>query len=64
MELLTLRQARKAREKTQKEVADYIGVDRTTYIKLEENPEKMTIAQAKKVSEFLDINYDMIFFAH
>lgn len=43
----TPKQARLHSGKTQTEVADGLGVCLATYRKLEENPEKMTIAQAK-----------------
>lgn len=59
---LTLRQARRLKEKKQKEMAELLNIHVTTYQKLEENPDLITIAQAKKISEFLDIPYDEIFF--
>lgn len=45
--VLTVKQARVLAEKTQTDMALALGVCLQTYRKLEENPEKMTIAQAK-----------------
>lgn len=60
---LTLKQTRLIKEKTQDEMAQMLGVHVQTYRKLEENPENVTIGQAKKISSFLDISYNDIFFA-
>ena len=60
---LTLKQTRLIKEKTQDEMAQMLGVHVQTYRKLEENPEKVTIGQAKKISSFLEISYNDIFFA-
>lgn len=60
---LTLKQSRLIKEKTQDEMAQILGVHVQTYRKLEENPENVTIGQAKKISSFLDISYNDIFFA-
>ena len=59
---LTLRQARRLRDKSQDEMAELLDVHVQTYRKLEENPDNVTIEQAKKISRFLDVNYDEIFF--
>lgn len=59
---LTLRQARRLKEKTQEELAELINVHVQTYRKLEESPDLVTIGQAKKISDFLGISYDEIFF--
>ena len=61
--MYTLRQARKLRDKTQGEMAEFLGVCRTTYCSLEKDPEQATVAEAKKISQFLDIPVDQIFFA-
>lgn len=60
---LTLKQTRLIKEKTQDEMAQMLGVHVQTYRKLEENPENVTIGQAKKISSFLEISYNDIFFA-
>lgn len=61
--LLNLRQARRIRDKTQDEMANLLNVHVQTYRKIEENPNEATIEQAKKISEFLQVPYDEIFFA-
>lgn len=60
---LTLRQARRLKEKTQAEMAQVLNVDLMTYRKIEQNPDRAKIEQAKKISEYLGVNYDEIFFA-
>ncbi len=60
---LTLKQARKIRDKSQKEMAKILDVNIQTYRKLEKKPDMATIAQAKQISKFLDVPYDEIFFA-
>ena len=60
---LTLKQTRLIKEKTQDEMAQMLGIHVQTYRKLEENPENVTIGQAKKISSFLKISYNDIFFA-
>ena len=60
---LSLRQARRLTEKTQTEMAEMLKVNVATYRKIEENPDLATIEQAKKISEFLGVNYNEIFFA-
>ena len=61
-EKLTLRQARRMQDKTQDEMAALLKIHVTTYRKIEEKPESATIEQAKKISEFLNVPYDEIFF--
>lgn len=60
--ILTLKQARLIAEVNQVEVARAIGVSRYTYMQLEKNPDKATVAQAKAISKFLNVPYDEIFF--
>ncbi len=59
---LSLRQARRLRDKTQEEMANLLGVHIQTYRKIEETPSIATIEQAKKISEYLEMPYDEIFF--
>ena len=61
---LTLKQARRLIDKSQAEIAKLLNIHVQTYRKLEENPDKATIAQAKKISKILNISYDEIFFAN
>lgn len=58
----TPKQARLHSGKTQAEIADGLGVCLATYRKLEENPEKMTIAHAKMFSHIVGISINSIFF--
>lgn len=59
----TPKQARLHSGKTQSEVADGLGVCLATYRKMEENPERMTIAHAKVFSSIVGIPINSIFFA-
>jgi len=61
---LTLKKARLISEKTQKEMAEAIGVYVETYRKLEKNPELCTIEQAKKIARYLNLTVNEIFFAN
>ena len=61
---MTLKRARLIAEKSQCEVAKALGVSKDKYLRLEKDPEKATIAQAKTISEFLNIPYDEIFFGN
>ena len=44
----TIKQARLFADKTQQEMADFLGIHVQTYRKLEENPAKATVEQAGK----------------
>lgn len=61
---LSLRQARRLKEKTQQEMATLLKVHIMTYRKIEENPDLATIEQAKKIAEYLGVDYNEIFFAY
>lgn len=63
MESISLKHARLLREKTQEHMANLLGVHVQTYRKLEENPDEVTIGQAKVLSEELGFSYDTIFFS-
>lgn len=60
--MFTMRQARQYAGLTQKEVADHFGVSLPTYTRIEHEPERATIAQAKKFSGITGIPLDEIFF--
>ena len=60
---LSLKQMRLIKEKTQDEMAEKLGIHVQTYRKLEENPDEVTVKQAKIISDFLGVSYDDIFFA-
>ena len=59
---LTLKQARLLKEKTQEYMAEKLNIHVQTYRKLEENPEEVTIRQAKIICAELGQSYDTIFF--
>ena len=59
---LSLKQIRLVKGKTQEEMANFLSVHVQTYRKLEENPEEVTIKQAKLIAAFLDVSYNDIFF--
>lgn len=60
---VSLRQARRMMDKSQNDLAELLNIHVQTYRKLEENPDLATVEQAKKISTFLGIPYDQIFFA-
>ena len=59
---LTLKQARLLKGFKQSELADRLGVHVQTYRKMEKFPDTVTVGEAKKICEILDIGYDYIFF--
>lgn len=61
-EKLTPRQARALAGKSQTDIANLMGVCLTTYRKYEENPETMTIAQAKQFCKVVNLSMDNISF--
>lgn len=58
----TLKQARQLAGKTQAQVADYLGIDRGTYVKYEANPEIISVGMAKAIANYLGFSVDAIFF--
>ena len=59
---MTVRQARNFAGVTQAEMAKQLKIHRSTYIKLEKDPGKMTIEQAQAISQVTGIPVDDIFF--
>ncbi|MBS6941481.1 MAG: helix-turn-helix transcriptional regulator [Slackia piriformis] len=59
---MNLIEARKKERYTQQQVADYLGISRPTYRKMEENPETVTVEDAKKLSRFFKVDIADIFF--
>jgi transcriptional regulator with XRE-family HTH domain len=59
---LTVRQWRKAREMTQEQMAEKLGVHMNTYMNWEKDPGKISIANAKAISEILEVPLDDIVF--
>ena len=60
---MSIRQARRSKEISQKEMADTLHIHVQTYRKIEENPETATIAQARKIAEKLSMSYNDLIFA-
>lgn len=59
----TVKQARMFAGLTQQDMANELCVHRTTYIRLEENPDSITVGQAKVISRVTGVPIDDIFFA-
>lgn len=57
----SLREARKAKGVTARAVARHIGVTERTYYNYEERPERVSIATAKSICDFLGYTLDEIF---
>lgn len=60
---LTMKQWRLAKELSQEEMAKRCGVHRNTYASWEENPDSVSIKNAKKIAEVLGVSVNVIFFA-
>lgn len=58
----TVKQARLLAGLTQKEVAQMLNMHVQTYMKLEKNPELMSIKTAKEFSQIVGRNFEEIFF--
>ena len=62
--IYTISQARKLQNKRQADVAKQLHIHVQTYRKIEKDPERATIKQAKRIAEYLGMSYDDInFFA-
>lgn len=59
MELI---EARKNERYTQQQVADYLGVSRATYAKMEKNPGDITLDDARRLAELFKVSLQDIFF--
>jgi DNA-binding XRE family transcriptional regulator len=60
--IFTVRQARKHADFTQLEMANALGVDRTTYFKWERRPSLITVPKAHIIARLTGIPFDQIFF--
>lgn len=60
---MELVEARKAARYSQQDVADELGISRPTYAKMEQNPDIISIGDAKHLAQFLDVSVEEIFFA-
>ena len=59
MELI---EARKKERYTQQNVADYLGVSRITYAKMEKNPGDITLDDARRLAALFKVDVRDIFF--
>ena len=60
--MLTMKQWRRARDITQEEMAKRLNVHINTYQKWEQEPEKISIANAIKITQILDVPMNEISF--
>lgn len=58
----TLKEVREAKGVKQVAVAEHIGVSRQTYSRYEQNPEMLSVGQAKAICDFLGSDVRDIFF--
>ncbi|MFA2810201.1 helix-turn-helix domain-containing protein [Bacillus mycoides] len=58
----TIKQVRLAKEITQREMAKKLNICVDTYRKMESHPDDITVGNAKKICNLLEISYDQIFF--
>ncbi|MEB8652897.1 helix-turn-helix transcriptional regulator [Bacillus cereus] len=60
--ILTIKQARLLKGLTQSEMAQQLNVHVQTYRNMENHPDEVTVGNAKKICDLLEISYDQIFF--
>lgn len=60
--IYTVKQARQLAGKTQREMADLMGISRDIYRKIELNPDKATVAQVKMFCEATKMPMDELCF--
>lgn len=60
--ILTIKQARLLKGFTQNEMANQLNVHVQTYRNMENHPDEVTVGNAKKICDLLEISYDQIFF--
>ena len=56
----SIRELRESKGIKQVAVASYLGVSRQTYARYEADPERLTIAQARLLCEFLGCSFDFL----
>ena len=54
---MTLREVRLKHQKTQEEVANFLGVQQNTYSQIETGKRSLSVVNAKKLGEFYKINW-------
>ena len=60
--MFTIKQARQYAGLTQAQMAEKLGITRSSYMYLEKHPDKTTITQAKAISDVTGIPLDDLFF--
>lgn len=58
--MITLKNLRVSNKKTQKEVADFLGIDRTTYVKYEKGQTEPNINNLKKLADYFNVTTDYL----
>lgn len=58
----TIRQVREEAGLTQQDMADKLGISRQAYAAYESHPDRVTIAQARRICSILGAEYERIFF--
>ena len=61
---LTMKQWRRAKEFTQEQMADYLGIHVNTYINWEKDPGKISVENSKKIASVLNVSIDDIVFSN
>ena len=59
----TVKQVRRLADKTQREMAEEMGISRDAYRRIELCPELATVEQARNISRIVGISMDNIIFA-
>lgn len=59
---MDLKEARMAANLTQQQVADHLGVSRPTYIKMEKDPDSVSVVDAKHLAGLFNCKVNDIFF--
>ncbi len=58
--MINLRELRLARGKTQKDMAEYLGIDRTTYVKYETGSSEPNIEAINKLADYFSVTTDYL----
>lgn len=61
--MFTVKQARQYAGFTQEQMAEKLGMTRSSYMYLEKHSDRATVVQAKAISEITGIAFDNLFFA-
>lgn len=59
---MELQEARKKARYRQQDAADHLGISRQTYIRMERNPETISMGDAAKLADFYKVSIEDIFF--